>query len=81
MVADSVAAVEAVADNLTSRIISRPSLREAGLILSPREYPPDGERQVDDIQHAQSYNREIVTKEHPRIVGSVIMGKFRIAER
>jgi hypothetical protein len=35
---------------------------------------------VDDIQHAQSYNREIVTKEHPRIVGSVIMGKFRIAE-
>jgi hypothetical protein len=35
---------------------------------------------VDDIQHAQSYNREIATKEHPRIVKSEIKGKFRIAE-
>ncbi len=58
----------------------RPSHGWAGVLYFPREYPPDGERQVDDIQHAQSYNREIATKEHPRIVKSEIKGKFRIAE-
>ena len=55
-----------------------PSLGWAG-ILPPREYPPDGERQVNDIQHAQSYNREINAKEHPRIAKSNVKGKFVIA--
>jgi hypothetical protein len=41
--------------------------------------PPDGERQVNDIQHAQSYNREINAKEHPRIAKSNVKGKFVIA--
>ena len=56
----------------------RPSHGWAG-ILPPREYPPDGERQVNDIQHAQSYNREINAKEHPRIAKSNVKGKFVIA--